>query len=97
MKEILFLTDVNFNVIGYTENLNFEDRSRNYFLIQTNEEVLNDYLHYKIADGTLVRMADAEYEKLYHVVEPEPTFEEQQMDFNIEIDYRVACVELGIN
>lgn len=30
-------------------------------------------------------------------IKNEPTFEEKQMDFNIEIDRRVVCVELGIN
>lgn len=46
--------------------------------------VLNDY---KYINSTFVLAP----------IENEPTFEEQQMDFNIEIDYRVSCVELGLN
>lgn len=97
MKEILFITSDGTHIIGYTEFPIPEEIPENQYLLEVDEELLDDYLHYKIVDSALVRMTDEEYEELYPVREPKATFEEQQMDFNIEIDYRVACVELGLN
>lgn len=97
MKKILFITSDGTHIVGYTEFPIPEEIPGNQYLLEVDEEVLNDYLHYKIVDGALVQMTDEEYEELYPSTEPEATFEEKQMDFNIEIDYRVACVELGLN
>ena len=97
MKKIMFSPNDNIHIIGYTEFPIPEEIPGNQYLLEADEEVLADYRHYKIVDGALIRMEDTEYEELYPSTEPEATFEEKQMDFNIEIDYRVACVELGIN
>lgn len=41
---------------------------------------------------------DGEYKANEHYIPPvePPTFEEQQEEFNLDIDFRVACLELGI-
>lgn len=96
MKKIMFSTNDNIHIIGYTEFPIPEEIPGNQYLLEVDEEVLTDYLHYKIVDGALIRMEDTEYEELYPSVEPEPTAEEKQMDFNIEMDYRVSCIELGL-
>ena len=96
MKKILFITSDGTHIVGYTEFPIPEEIPGNQYLLEVDEEVLSDYLHYKIVDGALVQMTDEEYEELYPSVDPVPTAEEKQMDFNIEMDYRVSCIELGI-
>ncbi len=96
MKKILFITSDGTHIVGYTEFPIPEEISGNQYLLEVDEEVLNDYLHYKIVDGALVQITDEEYKELYPRIEPEATFEEKQMDFNIEMDYRVSCIELGL-
>lgn len=77
MKKIMFLTSDNTHIIGYTEYPIPEEILENSYVFEVEDEVLEEYMHYKVVDGKLVRMEDAEYNKLYPEVSPEPTEQEQ--------------------
>lgn len=77
MKKILFITTDGIHIVGYTEFPIPEEISENQYLLEVDEEVLDDCLHYKIVDSALVRMMDEEYEELYSFVDPEPSEQEQ--------------------
>ena len=64
MKKIMFSTNDNIHIIGYTEFPIPEEIPGNQYLLEADEEVLADYRHYKIVDGALIRMEDTEYEEL---------------------------------
>lgn len=59
---------------------------------------------YKFVDDEYVLNPDYDPAKIYDSEtgmfvdppEPEPTFEEQQLEFNLDTDYRVTCLELGV-
>lgn len=55
-------------------------------------------INYKVKNNKIERMTQAELDVVYPNLNkpPEPTLEETQTEFNIDIDYRVACLELGI-
>ncbi len=65
MKKILFITSDGTHIVGYTEFPIPEEIPGNQYLLKVDEEVLDDYLHYKIVDGSLRRMTNTEYEKLF--------------------------------
>lgn len=50
--------------------------------------------NYKLANDSVVELTDGEKEMLFPV--SQPSFEESQMDINIDTDYRISCLELGI-
>ena len=77
MKKIMFSTNDNIHIIGYTEFPIPEEIPGNQYLLEVDEEVLTDYLHYKIVDSALVRKMDEEYEELYSFIDPEPSEQEQ--------------------
>lgn len=43
-----------------------------------------------------VEYTNEEKEKLYPTPTPQPTFEETQNDINIDVDYRLSMLEIGI-
>ena len=47
-------------------------------------------------DGALVLLTDEEKEELFPTQPTPVSFEEEQLDFNLDIDYRVTCLELGV-
>ena len=51
--------------------------------------------NYKWCDS-LIELTDEEKDALYPAPIPQPTFEELQTDINIEFDYRLSMLELGI-
>ena len=52
--------------------------------------------NYKYIDGALIEISEEEKAILFPITEPQPTFEEMQTDINIEVDYRLSLLELGI-
>lgn len=57
------------------------------------EQGHNNYIY----DGDIVRLlTDGEKEVLFPPKEAEPSSDEIQNDFNIDVDYRLSCLELGI-
>ena len=46
MKKIMFSTNDNIHIIGYTEFPIPEEIPGNQYLLEVDEEVLTDYLHY---------------------------------------------------
>lgn len=66
------------------------------------EDMLENMLWYKCVDGTLIKMEEEIVRELYPGLfpdlqpTPEPSFEEQQTDFNLDVDYRISCIELGL-
>lgn len=55
--------------------------------MKLNDEIKSNFNDYKIINGEVV------YDPLPL---PPASFEESQTDFNIDVDYRLACLELGI-
>lgn len=68
------------------------------------EDMLENMLWYKCVNGELVKMEEEKVRELYPGLFPDlqpspapaPTFEEQQTDFNLDVDYRLSCIELGL-
>lgn len=66
------------------------------------EDMLENMLWYKCVDGTLIKMEEEIVRELYPGLFPDlqptpaPSFEEQQTDFNLDVDYRISCIELGL-
>lgn len=66
------------------------------------EDMLENMLWYKCVNGELVKMDEEKVRELYPGLfpalqpAPEPTFEEVQTDFNLDVDYRLSCIELGL-
>lgn len=66
------------------------------------EDMLENMLWYKCVNGELIKMEEEKVRELYPGLfpdlqpEPEPSFEEQQTDFNLDVDYRISCIELGL-
>lgn len=66
------------------------------------EDMLENMLWYKCVNGELVKMEEEKVRELYPGLfpdlqpAPEPTFEEVQTDFNLDVDYRLSCIELGL-
>ena len=55
----------------------------------------NGKYNYKY-DKKLIELTEAEKEALFHTPIQEPTFEEIQNEINIDTDFRLSCLELGI-
>ena len=47
-------------------------------------------------DKKVVELSDEEKQTFFPPVKPQPTFEELQNDINIDVDYRLSMLELGI-
>lgn len=52
--------------------------------------------NFKYVDGKVVELTEEEKETLFPTPIPDPTFEEIQNEINIDTDYRLSCLELGI-
>lgn len=52
--------------------------------------------NFKFENGEIVALTDDEKITLFPPFVPEPTSEEIQNEFNIDIDYRLSCLELGL-
>lgn len=51
--------------------------------------------NYAYRNEALVELTEEEKCELFPPVMPAASFEEEQLDFNLDIDYRVTCLELG--
>lgn len=61
------------------------------------EELMTNFLWYKLINGKLIKMDDDEFYKIHPDYGKElPSPEEQQTDFNLDVDYRLSCLELGL-
>ncbi len=52
--------------------------------------------NYKLVNLKPTFLSDEEKEKLYLPIQQQPTFEELQNDINIDFDFRISELELGI-
>ncbi len=52
--------------------------------------------NFKHVDGEVVELTDEEKETLFPPVILQPTYEELQNDINIDTDFRISVLELGI-
>ncbi len=52
--------------------------------------------NFKLENGKIIEITEEEKSILYPPTIQEPTFEELQNDFNIDVDYRLSMLELGI-
>ena len=50
----------------------------------------------KYDPGKIYDSETGEFVDLPEPEPPEPTFEEKQLEFDLDIDYRVTCLELGL-
>lgn len=62
------------------------------------KELMTNFRWYKFVNGELIKMDEAEVRLLYPELfeESKPSPEEQQTDFNLDVDYRLSCLELGL-
>lgn len=67
-----------------------------HYVIITNppQDMLDHPKWYKVENGEPVKLSIEEVNALYPDLQP--TFEEQQTDFNLDVDYRLSCIELGL-
>lgn len=62
------------------------------------DDIVTNFIFYKVDNtGQIVKMDDEEF----YTVHPNygkglPSPEEQQTDFNLDVDYRLSCLELGL-
>lgn len=56
----------------------------------------NDKPNFILENGVIRELSEEEKAILYPLVEPQPTFEELQNEVNIDVDYRLSCLELGV-
>lgn len=63
-----------------------------------NDDILENFIWYKIdAAGQVVKMDDEEFYRKYPEYGIElPSPVEQQIDVNLDVDYRLSCLELGL-
>ena len=60
-------------IIGYTQYPTPEQAEENEIIIEdVSQEVLEEYMHYKVIDGALVRMSDEEYAEVHPEALPQP-------------------------
>lgn len=52
--------------------------------------------NFKCVGGEVIPLTDEEKAALFPSVKPLPTSEEIQNELNIDIDYRLSCLELGL-
>lgn len=66
--------------------------------IEETDDLYVKQIWYKYLDGNILKMEDSEVRLLYPELfeEPKPSPEEQQTDFNLDVDYRLSCIELGL-
>lgn len=66
-------------------------------MLETDDLFINQ-INYKYLNGEIIKMSEKEMKMLYPLLFEEKPLsnEEQQNDFNIDIDYRVSCLELGL-
>lgn len=61
------------------------------------QDLLDTFRRYKYVNGEFVRMDDEEFfGKFPNYGKELPSPEEQQTDFNLDVDYRLSCLELGL-
>lgn len=63
-----------------------------------NDDIVTNFIWYKIDDeGQVIKMKEEEFLALNPNYGKElPSPEEQQTDFNLDVDYRLSCLELGL-
>lgn len=70
----------------------------NYLRMKYGNTTYDDKFHpnFKYVNKKVVELTDEEKEALFPTPIPEPTFEEIQNEINIDTDFRLSCLELGI-
>lgn len=70
----------------------------NYLSNKYGKSKLDDKMfpNFKYVDGSIVELTEEEKAEFYPPIAPQPTFEEMQNDINIDVDYRLSMLELGI-
>ena len=70
----------------------------NYLRMKYGKTMYDDKFHpnFKYVDEKVVELTKEEKEALFHTPIQEPTFEEIQNEINIDTDFRLSCLELGI-
>ena len=52
--------------------------------------------NFKCVSGEVIALTDEEKAALFPPIKPLPTSDEIQNEFNIDVDYRLSCLELGL-
>lgn len=92
----IFLTDITgYTLIDEGEGDRFAHAQNNY-LPNGTVDGKGRYNYKFVNENDIVALTDGEKETLFPAQPIEPTFEETQMDINIDTDYRLSCLELGI-
>lgn len=86
--KVMFLTNDDVHIIGYTQYPIPEETPEGCYVVdEPSQDLLENYMRYKIVDGVPVKMADEEYDALY----PTPTQEPSEMEI---LGQRITDTEL---
>lgn len=83
-------------VIGYTDFPIPETAEENEIIIEdVSKEVLEEYMHYKVVDGILVKMSDEEYAEVHPESQPQPQEPSEQEMLSAHILLELAKLKAG--
>lgn len=100
INKVYLIVNERGHIKGYAST-RFTDKEDNllsgYIEIENpSQDLLDNFIFYKVVKGEVVKMSDEEFKALYPNYDKVPeTPEEIQNDFNIDMDYRMSCLELG--